>query len=214
MSLSYLKKGQFSALNVTQEARHRIFVGLGWDPKGDVNILDKARELVGGRKAYHDLDLSCYLYTAERSFIQSVSGTGNNSDDSGHVYHSGDNLEGIGDGDDEQISVELKDLDRNIHHIIFTATIKSGHTFGDVSTPEIHLSDGYSNYAFLRSSLSHAEGKGKTGFVFVHLYRSDDSWMMHNISEFVKAQDLEEWPALIVTYLQTQESDESKVAQA
>ena len=124
--MAKIKKGEHAPLNVTQEARHRVFVGLGWDPKDDVTLMDKAKELVGGVKAHHDLDLLCYLYTKNHTFIETIAGQGRNSTQGGKIYHSGDNIEGLGEGDDEQVSAELKDLDEDIHHIIFTRPSKAG----------------------------------------------------------------------------------------
>ena len=55
-------------LNVTQEGHHRIFVGLGWDPNENVGLKDKALGALGLKDTHHDLDLSCYIYDANKRY--------------------------------------------------------------------------------------------------------------------------------------------------
>ncbi len=96
-------------LNVTKQGNHRVFVGLSWDPNQGKSFTDRLKNVVTGKKNYHDLDLSCFLYDKNHVFIDVISGKiGQIADQSGAIYHSGDDQEGIGGGDDEQISVELK----------------------------------------------------------------------------------------------------------
>lgn len=199
-----LEKGQHGPLNVTKQARHRIFAGLGWDPKEKASLMEKAKALVGGPKTWHDLDLSCYMYDSNKALVDSVTAKADKHiDQTGNIYHSGDNVAGLGEGDDEQISVELIHLPENIHHIVFTVTIKTGHTFSDINSPEIRLADGYSGHEFLSLPLSVPEGRDKSGFIFAHIYRSEDSdgWALHNISQFLDADDMQKWPVLMTLHL-------------
>lgn len=199
--MSKIKKGETAPLNVTKEARHRVFVGLGWDPNENFGIIDEAKALMGGKPVHHDLDLSCYIYDSSKGFMECVSTeTDHHIDKSGQIYHSGDNEEGIGDGDDEQISVELKDLPPGIHYIVFIATVKSGHVFGEVDSPEIRLADGYSDHDFLKTPLSPEEGREKSAFVFARITRTgDDEWSTHNISEYTDIA--ENWAEFLKQYL-------------
>ncbi|MCB1531424.1 MAG: TerD family protein [Alphaproteobacteria bacterium] len=183
-----MQKGSSTILNVTQEAHHRVFVGLGWDPRGQAGLIGNLTEKLSGKALHHDLDLSCCLYDANNQLIDIVSAeTAHAADRTGKIYHSGDSIEGEGPGDDEQISVELKDIDPAIRNIIFAATIKSGHSFGDIHEPEIRLADGYSNREFLVSALHADAGQDKSGYVFVRLYIEGDAWMVQNIGEFFDA---------------------------
>jgi len=187
MNSNKFEKGDRTALNVTQEAHHRIFVGLGWDPKDEENsgIIGAITDKISGKALHHDLDLSCYLYDANDGLISVVNAeTEKGTDRSGKVYHSGDNVEGIGDGDDEQISVELKDIDPSIIHMIFTATIKSGHNFSDIDTPEIRLVDAYSDHTFAQKKIDQIEGQDKSGYVFLAVYYTPEGWHMHYIDEY------------------------------
>ena len=200
--MARLTKGQHITLNVTQEARHRIFVGLGWDPNFRQTLLGSIREMLGGKKTWHDLNLACFLYDDNKNYIESISQDPDNAaDEAIHVYHSGDSREGVGDGDDEQISVELKNLAPSVRHVIFVASIKSGHTFKDIEAPEIRIGDGYSNHIFFETDIDREAGKNKSVFVFVHIYRHEGGWRLHNISEFLKAPDTENNPDFMKKYL-------------
>ncbi len=185
-------KGQSVPLNVTQEAKQRIFVGLGWNPNEKPGLGDKLGALIGAREHYHDLDLSCFYFDAQKNCLGAVTADPNSySDPSGCIYHSGDNVEGIGDGDDEQISVELKDLPQNIETIIFKASIKSGHHFNEIADPSIRLCDGYTGHCFLESSLNSETAEKSDAYVFISLKREGDGWHMRYIGEFLKNEPLE-----------------------
>jgi stress response protein SCP2 len=200
--MARLEKGGCGPLNVTQQAHWRVLAGLGWDPNEKAGMLAKARQMAGGKKTWHDLDLSCFLYDAAGNFLESVTAANENaSNSSGHVYHSGDNVEGLGDGDDEEISVELKDLPANIRHVIFVTTIKSGHSFSEVDSPEIRLADAYSGHDFLSVPLRQDESKGKSAFVFARIWREGENWMIHNISDFLNAGEIRAWPEYLKKYL-------------
>ncbi len=197
-----IPQGQTIPLNVTQKARQRVFVGLGWDPNDDLNIKDKALGALGLKDTHHDLDLSCYLFDKNKRYISHVSvEEGREVDQTGKIYHSGDNVEGVGDGDDEQISVELKELDETIHAIIFKASIKTGHTFNEVTDPEIRLVDGYSDHNFLHVSLL-ANNNDKSAFVFVGLLKDkDEQWMVRHIGEFIDTPEDGNWAEVLKTYI-------------
>ncbi|GJL84616.1 MAG: tellurium resistance protein TerZ [Micavibrio sp.] len=189
-----LPKGDHGPLNVTQKARHRIMAGLGWDPAGKAKLSDKIEKAMGGKKTHHDLDLACFVYDSHNTFISVVSpNQAQDIDASGKIYHSGDNVAGFGDGDDEQVSVELKDLPTDIHHILFIAKIQTGHDFYEVADPEIHLTDGFSNDTLLETPINHEEGHNKDVFVFAHIYRSGESWQLHHVAEYLCSEENEQW---------------------
>ncbi len=189
--MAKLEKGQHGPLHVTQKAERRIFAGLGWEPHAESGLMETLGAIMGQRKTWHDLDLSCYTFDAAGKLLDEISSTpDHHSDGSGKIYHSGDNREGIGDGDDEQISVELLKLDPRIDLILFVVSIKSGHTFGEIDSPEIRLADGYSGHNFLHTALSAEEGRGKPAFAFASIYRTADGWNVHNISKFLDTADI------------------------
>lgn len=188
--MTKLKKGDTSPLNVTQEAHHRVFVGLGWDPNTQAGLTDKIGEMMGGKKTYHDLDLVCYVYNKDKNFIAKVGAKSDHSlEEIGQIYHSGDNLEGLGEGDDEQISVELKNLMPEIHSVLFMVSIRSGHHFKDIASPEIRLADGYSDHSFLKYSFDSPERENHSAYVFCSIFREGEQWAMKNISTYLNVTD-------------------------
>lgn len=200
--MSKLLKSQSAPLNVTQQANHRIFAGLGWDPHEDKGLIKKAKAISQGKQMHHDLDLACYVYDKEARYICHICAeSGQQSDQTGKIYHSGDNIEGVGDGDDEQISVELKDIDPVIDSIIFAASIKSGHSFDEISNPEIRLADGYSGHEFVHRDLSDVALHGANLYAFIRVYRSGDGWAMHYIDEAMSSTDGHERPALLKKFI-------------
>ena len=193
-----MTKGSVSPLHVTKEAQHRIFIGLGWDPHLHTTLKERIGNVLARKQHHHDLDLACYAYDANYNLVEVVSAdTREAATQSGKIYHSGDNVEGIGDGDDEQISVELKDLDDYIVHLLFTVRIKSGHKFGEIKDPQVRLVDGYSNRVFLEHSLSAPEGNDKSGYAFVHLFWTAESWQMRLVDEYFDTITTKDLDALI-----------------
>lgn len=188
-------------LNVTQKSKHRIFVGLGWDPNESPTLKDKVGALIGKRDTHHDLDLTCYYYNRDGACLGHVGVAPEHSTNpSGSIYHSGDSVEGIGEGDDEQISVELINLPPNIHHLIFKASIKSGHSFNEVAAPEIRLCDGYTERCFTEASL---EDGTKDAYIFVRVYRGDNEgeWLLHDIGAFIASSQVTAWEDTLSQYL-------------
>ena len=199
-----LEKGQSAPLNVTQKAKHRFVVGLGWDPAQKPGIIQKAGEIIGGKKTYHDLDLACYLYDGDRNFLDVVSSEdGKHTNPAGTIYHSGDDEEGIGGGDDEQISVELKNIDPAIHHIVFKVTIKSGHSFDEIDSPEIRIADGYSDHSFFTVPLNHEGAKGQSAYIFMNVFKGPgEAWHMRYIDEYLKKSGVKNWPEVLADFTQ------------
>ncbi len=199
-----IEKGQHGKLNVTQKARHRVMAGLAWDPADQSSVIEKVGDKLKGKAKHHDLDLGCFTYDAHNVFISAVNADrAMNVDESGKIYHSGDNIEGFGDGDDEQLSVELKDLDPAIHHIIFLAKIQTGHNFSEIKVPEIRLADGFDNKNFLHTMIDHEDGQDKDVFIFAHIYRTGDGWNLHNVSEYLSTRDHDDWSNVITNHLKT-----------
>ena len=189
-------------LNVSDTDTRRIFVGLGWDPNDTPTLKDKVGALIGKREAHHDLDLACYYYNKDKACLGFVSADAQHgSNPSGSIYHSGDSVEGIGDGDDEQISVELAKLPPNVEYLIFKASIKSGHHFGEVAMPEIRICDGYTERVFLEKTLE--DGSDHSAYVFVCVLRgeTEGTWMMREISAFQDNLDTESWKDALSAYL-------------
>lgn len=128
-----LSKGQKVDLTKKNPGLKKIMAGLGWD----VNAFDSGSDF--------DLDAAAFMLGAngkcptEKEFIF----YGNLKHASESVIHMGDNLTGEGEGDDEQIMIDLSKVPANIERIAFTVTIYDAEArrqnFGQVSNSYIRL---------------------------------------------------------------------------
>ena len=110
-----LKKGQKVSLTKGNPGLKNVVVGIGWD----INAFDTGTEF--------DLDTAAFCLTDSGRVSDSNDFVfyGNLVHPSGAVQHMGDNLTGAGDGDDEQIKIDLSKIPANITKIAFTVTIRS-----------------------------------------------------------------------------------------
>lgn len=124
MGLS-LKKGQSLSLTKQNgETLTNIRLGLGWD-----SAVPAKRGFFGGAKTVEiDLDASAILFDANRELLDVVFFNQLRSKD-GSIQHTGDNLTGEGEGDDETIAVNLPSVSPNVQHIVFVITSYSQQTF-------------------------------------------------------------------------------------
>ena len=108
-----LQKGQKVSLTKGNPGLKNVVVGLGWD----VNQFDTGGDF--------DLDAAAFLLTdtGKVSKQEDFVFYGNLNHPSGSVQHMGDNLTGAGEGDDEQIKIDLSKVPENITKIAFTVTI-------------------------------------------------------------------------------------------
>lgn len=195
-------KGDKVALNHTQESRERILVGLRWDAREDkVKMLDRLVK----KDSQHDLDITCYIYDTHGKFIDFVGAEAQDSmDESGKIYHSGDDMTGIGDGDDEFISAELAELPDNIHGIVFLAEVRSAHSFADVEAPFCRLADGMSDENLLECPINHENAAHAQAFVMCAIYKNEDSptgWILYNISEYPDISQIKDWGSYLAQFV-------------
>lgn len=164
-----LAKGQKVDLTKTNPGLSKLVVGLGWD----TNKYDGGHDF--------DLDSSVFLLEATnkvsgpQDFIFYNNTTGGN----GSVVHSGDNLTGDGDGDDEQVSISIKDVPSNIQKITFTVTIHDAESrtqnFGMVSNAFIRVVNADTNEELIRYDLGE-DFSIETAVVVGELYRHNGEW--------------------------------------
>lgn len=169
-----LSKGQKVSLTKGNPGLSKIVVGLGWDTNkydGGFDFdLDAAAFLLGANgKVSSDADFVFY---------------GNLKHGSGAVEHMGDNLTGDGDGDDEQIKVNLSAVPANIEKIGFTVTIYDAETrkqnFGQVSNAYIRIFDEASNTELIRYDLGE-DFSIETAVVVGEMYRNNGEWKFNAI---------------------------------
>ena len=169
-----LSKGQKVDLTKGNASLKHIMVGLGWD----VNAFDSGADF--------DLDASAFMCGAngkcptEKEFIF----YGNLEHPSGAVKHQGDNLTGEGDGDDEQIFVDLKDIPESVDKIAFTVTIYEAQerrqNFGQGSNAYIRIVDEDTNQELIRYDLGE-DFSIETAIVVGELYRHNGEWKFNAI---------------------------------
>ena len=160
----------------------QVIVGLGWDPvKVGASI---------------DCDSSVFLCKGGRL----VSGSDivafyNKVHSSGAVVHQGDNLTGSGDGDDEQIKIDLTKLPKGYDRIvivvnIFMAKVKFQH-FGKIRNCYMRLFE-QRGKELCRFTLSDNNEYNKmTAMIFGELVLEDGSWVFHAMGEGTKDSTIE-----------------------
>lgn len=176
MAVSLSKGGKVSLAKAAAEAGvvtlKEVVIGLGWD----TNRYD-------GGQAF-DLDASAFMTAStgkvrnEKDFIF----YGNTT--SQGITHTGDNRTGDGEGDDEQIIVDLTTVPVDIEKIAFTVTIHDadarGQNFGMVENSFIHIVDKNSGTELVRYDLSE-DFSIETAIVVGELYRHNGEWKFNAI---------------------------------
>ena len=174
-----LQKGQKVDLTKGNPNLSKIVVGLGWD----TNKYD------GG--ADFDLDAAAFLLGSNGKVIRDEDFVfyNNLKHDSGSVLHMGDNLTGEGEGDDEQIKVDLSKVPSNIEKISFTVTIHEADSrhqnFGQVSNAFIRIVDETTNREIIRHDLGE-DFSVETAVVVGELYRRGGEWKFNAIGSGFK----------------------------
>jgi stress response protein SCP2 len=217
-----IQKGKSIPLLYTQKGRQRVTVGLLWDtpeaiptndtetfvPQTDLGVSHYGEQLdieIGYVQEVYDLDLVCLMFDKDKNLVDAVSPDPLESIDvSGAVYHSGDEMEGISGGDDEQISVELGHLPENVYSIVFLGIIQSGHYYGHVLNAECRVADGRTNTELWRMPLGRTikEGADKTASAFCMLHNDENmGWMLTNLSEYRVDKEVEDWAAEVNQFL-------------
>ena len=169
-----LQKGQKVSLSKSAPGLTKVVVGLGWD----VNQFDTGGDF--------DLDAAAFLLGDSGKAASSSDFVfyGNLKHSSGGVEHLGDNLTGAGDGDDEQIKVDLAKLPPSVTHVAFTATIYDAEArrqnFGMVSNAFIRIYNEASGEELLRYDLGE-DFSIETAVVFGELYKNNGEWKFNAI---------------------------------
>ncbi len=169
-----LQKGQKVSLTKGNPGLRNVVVGLGWD----VNAFDTGGDF--------DLDASAFLLGENGKVTKSEDFVfyGNLNHPSGAVQHMGDNLTGAGDGDDEQIKIDLSMVPENISKIAFTVTIyepeQRRQNFGQVSNAFIRIYNEQNGEELLRYDLGE-DFSIETAAVFGELYKNNGEWKFNAI---------------------------------
>lgn len=169
MPVVSLTKGQKVDLTKSNPGLSKLLVGLGWD----------VQKYDGGQD--FDLDSSVFLLGEDGKvkegedfiFYNNTTGAG------GAVVHSGDNLTGEGQGDDEYVKVSIKDIPTRINKITFAVTIHEAverrQNFGQVSNAFIRVVNEETNEEIIRYDLGE-DFSIETAIVVGELYRHGNEW--------------------------------------
>lgn len=169
-----LKKGQKVSITKGNPGLTKVVVGLGWD----LNQFDTGGDF--------DLDTAAFLLTdsGKVSNQEDFVFFGNLKHPTGCAEHMGDNLTGAGDGDDEQIKINLQAVPDNITKIAFTVTIYDAETrrqnFGQVNNAFIRIYNEDNGEELLRYDLGE-DFSIETAAVFGELYKNNGEWKFNAI---------------------------------
>ncbi len=169
MALSLSKNQTISLEKTAGSGLRNVTMGLGWDvakPKGFFG------KLMGGGESI-DLDASALFFDASGTLLDSVWFQQLKSKD-GSVVHTGDNRTGAGDGDDEQIKVDLSRIPTNVQTVVFTVNSFLGQDFGKVENAYCRIVNDQGGTEIARFNLS--AGGAHTGQVMARLYREAGGW--------------------------------------
>ena len=169
-----LSKGQKVDLTKSNPGLTNITVGVGWD----TNKYDGGKDF--------DLDSSIFLLNAagvcadEKDFVFFNNLEGGN----GSVVHTGDNLTGEGDGDDEQVKVSLSNVPTTVERIAFAITIhdaeQRSQNFGQVSNSYVRIVNDANGEELIRYDLGE-DFSIETAVVVGELYRHGSEWKFNAI---------------------------------
>ena len=190
-----LQKGQRISLSKEAPGLKKLMCGLGWDVSKR-----SGGGLFGafGNNQNCDLDASvlCLDQNGKVKDIANVVYFGNLSHRSGAVTHLGDNLTGAGEGDDEQIIVDLAKMPSEITKLVFTVNIYESisrkQSFEQVQNAFVRLVDTSSNKELARYQLSGLEYAGMTGMVMAEIYSHNNEWKIAAIGDGIKVNGLGE----------------------
>ncbi|WP_301123040.1 TerD family protein [Mycolicibacterium fortuitum] len=174
-----LSKGQRVSLKKDGGvALTQVRMGLGWDPI-------KQRGMFGNRTPDIDLDASAVLF-ADGQLVD-VCYYGQLASKDGSIRHTGDNLTGEGEGDDEVINVDLSRIPAYVTTVMFIVTSYKGHTFDQLSNAFCRLVDATTNAELARYTLQGANMR-YTAMVMAKFFRAGNEWKLQAIGDGMQAK--------------------------
>ena len=139
----------------------KVIMGLGWDVREDDCDID--------------LDASCVMFDESKKELDAVY-FGQLKSKDGSIKHTGDNLTGEGEGDDERIIVDLSKVPGNVKHLVFVVTSYQGDTFDEVNNAFCRLVNQANHKEIARYDISCLTSH--TALIVAKLYRENSEWKM------------------------------------
>ncbi len=189
-----LQKGQ--KISLDKEAGGtltKITMGLGWDA-----VKTKGLFGFGGKTETIDLDASCVMFDDANKPVDIVWFRQLKSRD-GSIVHTGDNRTGAGDGDDEQIIVDLANVPAHVKSLVFTVNSFTGQSFAQVQNAFCRIVNTSNNKEVAKYDLS-VQG-AHTAQIMAKLYRHNNEWKMHAIGENGNGRTFDDLMPLITPHL-------------
>jgi stress response protein SCP2 len=185
MSIS-LQKGQKVSLTKEKAGLSSVLVGLGWDEaqqKGGFRLFAPKPQ---------DIDCDASAILLKNGKLENNSDVvyfGNLSHKTGTVQHMGDNLTGAGEGDDEQIVINLAKVPAEYDRIVIVVNIyqayKRNQHFGMIRNAFIRLVDSKDNRELFKYDLTE-DYSGMTAMIFGEVYRHNGEWKFNAIGQGTK----------------------------
>jgi tellurium resistance protein TerZ len=152
----------------------RLTMGLGWDKKPGAGALS------GSNTPDVDLDASAIQYAGDQLFDLAFFNHLETRD--GSVVHLGDNISGRGEGDDEQITIDLAKVYPRVDTMLFLVSSYHGHTLEWVRNAYCRLADEH-DVEIARFTLT--QGVPRTGFMLAKMSRDGEAWTLEAIGQGV-----------------------------
>lgn len=167
-----LQKNTVLDLNKVAPSLENLDLGAGWD--------------IASMGSDYDLDISAFLLGANNKISSASDVIYFNNMSAPGVHLNGDNRTGAGAGDDEVISVNLKQVSPNVEKILLAVTIYDAvnrrQTFGQVNNSYIRLIDKNGNKEIARFDLKDNYST-ETAVIFGELVRNGSNWAFHSIGD-------------------------------
>ena len=177
-----LQKGQKVSLSKDHAGLSKVIVGLGWD-----EVQQQRRGLFAPKPQDIDCDaFALLLVNGKITNNQDIVYFGNLTHKSGSVKHMGDNLTGAGEGDDEQIVIDLNSVPSQYDRIVLAVNIYKAFDrrqhFGMIQNAFIRLVDGRNNNEMCIYNLTE-NYSGMTAMLFGEVYRYNGEWKFSAIGQ-------------------------------
>jgi tellurium resistance protein TerZ len=171
----------------------KVTMGLGWDvakPKGFFKKLAGTPTI--------DLDASCLLFDGGKALVDQVWFQQLDSKD-GSVHHTGDNVTGEGEGDDESIEVDLSRVPPGVETLVFVVNSFTGQDFSQIENAFCRLVDRTTGQEIARYELS-SQGS-HTAQVMTKVFRDGGGWAMEAIGHNASGRTFHELVPVVLPHL-------------
>lgn len=175
MSSLTLTKGNNLSLTKADPGLERALIGLGWDPRttsGEAFDLDASALLVGANGKVRSQDDFIFYNQLQAK--------------DGSVVHQGDNRSGVGDGDDEQILIDLSLIAADVDRVAIVVSIDQadarGQNFGQIRGAYCRVLNQDTDQEVVRYDLSE-DAAPETSMIFAEIYRNRAEWKFRAVGQ-------------------------------